>query len=90
MAAAHIPVVPRVATNEGIFSHSVTTPFNAPMAHPMSTAMIAAMNGDVPSWDSMAITVLLKTKLLPIERSNSPEIISTPTPMAGIARSGID
>ena len=57
------------------------------MPVPISSPMSAASQTFSPLVASCAITMLLKTKLTPTERSNSPAIMRIPTPSAGMPTS---
>ena len=87
VAANQKKEVPSVVIKDGILNRSVIIPLSSPIPVPISSPMSAASQSFIPLVASCAVTMLLKIKLFPTERSYSPAIIKTPTPSAGIPTS---
>ena len=79
--------VPSVVMNDGIFSRSVISPLIRPIPVPITSPMSAASQVFIPFVASWPTRILLMMKLAPTERSNSPAIMRTPTPSAGMPTS---
>jgi hypothetical protein len=73
---------------DGIRNVRVRTPFKSPMPAPIASPASAASQMLVPALKIWAVTILVKMALAPTDRSNSPAIMSTPTPSAAIPTSG--
>ena len=80
--------IPSVVMKLGMPKRIVTKPLTSPMAaHAAKPSATAATNG-TPEPIETAMTMGISANVEPTERSNSPQIISTVTPMATSATSG--
>jgi len=81
-------IVPRVVMKEGIFPFTVIKPFNRPRRTPTQRTINGMMNKFTPICTRNTNVYAVYDIIDPIDRSNSPQIISIPTANVTIPKSG--
>src|SRR5881296_1365659 len=73
--------VPSVVMNDGIRVRTVMRPLSNPIRPAMPSTVMTESAAGTAAFKSMPSTIAENVKFEPTDRSNSPETISTPSPM---------